>query len=72
MQPRHTPMLQNLLAQLQDALDRDRQFIERAEQLRRNWKAIAHQMEERLRRVLEADTLPGSETHLLSKSEDSG
>jgi hypothetical protein len=55
-------MLQNLLAQLQDALDRDRQFIERAEQLRRTWKAIAHQMEERLRTVLEAETLPGSET----------
>ena len=60
MQPPHALTLQKLVSELQDALDRDEQFIERGEELLTRWKAIAQQMEERLRAVLEAEPQVGS------------
>ena len=60
MQPPHALTLQKLVSELQDALDRDEQFIERGEELLTKWKAIAQQMEERLRAVLEAEPQVGS------------
>ncbi len=60
MQPPHASTLQKLVSDLQDALDRDEQFIDRGEALLGKWKVIAHRMEERLRAILEAEPQAGS------------
>jgi hypothetical protein len=65
--------LQQLIAELQDRIDRDRQFIEQGEKIRRIWKDAAHQMEERVRKLLAAETQPGSETpRYMGKPGESG
>jgi hypothetical protein len=43
------------MTEIQDAIDRDQQFLIRGEELLAKWKAIAHRMQERLREVLGID-----------------
>jgi hypothetical protein len=54
-QPPHLVTLEALMSEVQDAIDRDQQFLIRGEELLAKWKAIAHRMQERLREVLGID-----------------
>jgi hypothetical protein len=54
-QPPHALTLEKLISELQDALDRDQQFIDRGNEFLGKWKLIAHGMEERIRTVLATD-----------------
>jgi hypothetical protein len=53
MQPPHGQTLEKLIFELEDAIDRDQQFITRGGELLDRWKAVAQLMEERLRNVLD-------------------
>jgi hypothetical protein len=51
--------LEKLLSEIQDAIDRDQQFLIRAEELLARWKVVARRMLERFRDVLGADRVGG-------------
>jgi hypothetical protein len=55
LQPPHPKTLEKLMSELQDAIDRDQQFLKRAAELLARWKAIADRMQQRFREVLRGD-----------------
>jgi hypothetical protein len=55
LQPPHPRTLENLMSEIQDAIDRDQQFLIRGEELLARWKVIARRMQERFREVLGGD-----------------
>ena|SRR5438132_6976343 len=55
LQPPHASTLERLMSELQDAIDRDQQFVIRGEELLARWKIIAQRMQERLTELLGGD-----------------
>jgi hypothetical protein len=60
MQPPHARTLEKLLAELDEVIDRDRQFILASELLRSRWQFIAQAMNERARQALRSGTRASS------------
>jgi hypothetical protein len=52
MQPPHTKTLEKLIREIDEAIDRDRQFIVRSDELRSKWKILARRINSRVDAVL--------------------
>jgi hypothetical protein len=52
LRPPHPKTLEKLMSELQDAIDRDQQFLKRGEELLARWKVIADRMQQRFKEVL--------------------